>query len=187
MLISDRLAFSSENSYSDFNSALFGGNMKSNLEDIFISYTHAETTNYTTCICEHFLLLYQTHPFRMYPDETRNKLRPYPGSSGCHSWQEARSPWHPRALLLSSSASLQQPADLISVLAKPVGLSGFQLYSEGLQSPNKGKKDKLSGIEQTLQHTTCIIKLILDLRIKQLERSNNQSRQQVLTHMSKGS
>lgn len=121
--------------------------MKSHLEDIFISYTHAETTNHTTYICEHFLLLYKIPPFRIYLSETRNKLRPYPGSSGCHSWQEARSPWHPRALLLSSSASLQQPVDLISALAKPVGLSGFQLYSEGLQIPNKGRKDKLSWIE----------------------------------------
>lgn len=47
--------------------------MKSHLEDIFISYTHAETTNHTAYICEHFLLLYKTPPFRMDPAETRNK------------------------------------------------------------------------------------------------------------------
>lgn len=49
------------------------------------------------------------------------EMSTYPVSSEYHSWLEVEIPWHLKALRLFSSVSLQQPADLISVLAEPEG------------------------------------------------------------------
>lgn len=67
----------------------------------------------------------------------------YPVFSGYHSWLEVKIPWHLKALQLFSSVSLQQPADLISVLAEPGGLDALITLSRTKQETSNMEKNDL--------------------------------------------
>lgn len=56
-------------------------------------------------------------------EKANKEINTYPVFSGYHSWLEVEILWHPKAPQPFFSVSLQQPADLISVLAEPGGLN----------------------------------------------------------------